>query len=119
MPGTFARSDLLICRSGASTVAEITAAGKAAIFVPFPRAADDHQKRNAQALVRQGAALMIEENLLTPDRLIADVKALLTDAARVKKMAGAARALAHPEAAEEIAEMAVKLGGSRGLRASG
>jgi UDP-N-acetylglucosamine--N-acetylmuramyl-(pentapeptide) pyrophosphoryl-undecaprenol N-acetylglucosamine transferase len=114
MPGTFARSDLLICRSGASTVAEITAAGKAAIFVPFPRAADDHQKRNAQALVRQGAALMIEENLLTPERLVADVKALLTDAPRVKKMAAAARALAHPEAAEEIAEMAAKLAGVGG-----
>jgi len=52
--------------------------------------------------------------LLTPDRLIADVKALLTDAARVKKMAAAARALAHPEAAEEIAEMAVKLAGVGG-----
>jgi UDP-N-acetylglucosamine--N-acetylmuramyl-(pentapeptide) pyrophosphoryl-undecaprenol N-acetylglucosamine transferase len=114
MPGTFARSDLLICRSGASTVAEITAAGKAAIFVPFPRAADDHQKRNAEALVRQGAALMIEETLLTPHRLVADVKALLTDAARVEKMAAAARALAHPKAAEKIAEMAARLAGVRG-----
>ena len=64
--------------------------------------------------MRQGAALMIEENLLTPDRLIAHVKGLLTDAARVKKMAAAARALAHPEAAEEIAEMAAKLGGVGG-----
>jgi UDP-N-acetylglucosamine--N-acetylmuramyl-(pentapeptide) pyrophosphoryl-undecaprenol N-acetylglucosamine transferase len=114
MPGTFARSDLLICRSGASTVAEIAAAGKAAIFVPFPRAADDHQKRNAEALVREGAALMIEENSLTPARLVADVKALLTDAARIEKMMAAARKLAHPEAAHDIAEMAAKLAGVGG-----
>jgi UDP-N-acetylglucosamine:LPS N-acetylglucosamine transferase len=57
---------------------------------------------------------MIEENLLTPERLIADVKALLTDVARVKKIAAAARALAHPEAAEEIADMAAKLAGVGG-----
>ncbi len=55
----FARADLLICRSGASTVAEVTAAGKPAVFVPFPRAADDHQKRNAEALERAGAAVML------------------------------------------------------------
>src|SRR5262249_22189025 len=56
MPGAFARADLLLCRSGASTVAEITAAGKPAIFVPFPRAADDHQRRNAEAIAERGAA---------------------------------------------------------------
>jgi UDP-N-acetylglucosamine--N-acetylmuramyl-(pentapeptide) pyrophosphoryl-undecaprenol N-acetylglucosamine transferase len=113
MPGAFARSDLLICRSGASTVAEITAGGKAAIFVPFPRAADDHQKRNAEALTRAGAALMIEESSLTPERLVANVKALLRDAARIEKMMAAARAMAHPEAAKEIAEMAARLAGVR------
>ena len=62
MPGFFARADLLLCRSGASTVAEITAAGKPAIFVPFPRAADDHQKRNAEDLERAGAAVLLEES---------------------------------------------------------
>ena len=60
MPGTFARADLLVCRAGASTVGEVAAAGKPAIFVPFPRAADDHQKVNAQALVNAGAAAMLE-----------------------------------------------------------
>ena len=54
MPGTFGRADLLVCRSGASTVGEITAAGKPAIFVPFPAAADDHQNVNARALERRG-----------------------------------------------------------------
>src|SRR5205085_10128980 len=61
MPEVIARADLLLCRSGASTVAEVTAAGKPAAFVPFPRAADDHQRRNAEALVRKGAAVLLPE----------------------------------------------------------
>jgi len=109
MPGAFARSDVLLCRSGASTVAEVTAAGKPAIFVPFPRAADDHQKRNAEALQCAGAALMIEENALTPDRLVADVTAVLRDTTRFERMRDVARSLAHPNAAHQIAEMAAKL----------
>ena len=64
MPALFARPILLLCRSGASTVAEITAAGKPAVFVPFPRAADDHQRVNAQALERAGAAVVLEETKL-------------------------------------------------------
>lgn len=112
MPGTFARSDLLLCRSGASTVAEITAAGKPAIFVPFPRAADDHQKRNAEALVRGGAALMLEEAQLTKDRLVETVSLLLRDAPRLGKMSAAARALSHPDAANKIAAIAARLSGA-------
>src|SRR5439155_4581479 len=61
MPQAFAEADLVLCRSGASTVAEITAAGKPAIFVPFPQAADDHQRRNAEALMRANAAQLIPE----------------------------------------------------------
>src|SRR5271156_558205 len=64
MPAAFARADLVVCRSGASTVAEITAAGKPAIFVPFPQAADDHQRVNAEALARVGAAVVGEESKL-------------------------------------------------------
>ena len=60
----FGRADLLLCRSGASTVAEIAAAGKPAVFVPFPKAADDHQKRNARHLEKAGAAVMLEESKL-------------------------------------------------------
>src|SRR2546423_5795003 len=59
IPQAFAQADLLVCRSGASTVAEITAAGKPAIFIPFPRAADDHQRRNAEAIAQAGAAVPI------------------------------------------------------------
>src|SRR5262249_2452581 len=70
MPSYFAQADLIVCRSGASTVAEITAAGKPAIFVPFPRATDDHQKRNAEALERAGAAVMLEEAKLNRETLV-------------------------------------------------
>jgi UDP-N-acetylglucosamine--N-acetylmuramyl-(pentapeptide) pyrophosphoryl-undecaprenol N-acetylglucosamine transferase len=111
MPGTFARADVVLCRSGASTVAEITAAGKPAIFVPFPGAADDHQKRNAQALERAGAALMIEQRDLNCQTLVEALSELLNDRARREKMACAARALAHPNAARDIAVMAARMGG--------
>jgi UDP-N-acetylglucosamine--N-acetylmuramyl-(pentapeptide) pyrophosphoryl-undecaprenol N-acetylglucosamine transferase len=111
MPGMFARSDLLLCRSGASTVAEVMAAGKPAIFVPFPRAADDHQKRNAELLERAGAAVMLEETSMSSGRLVKSVGALLEDRARLQRMSAAARSLAHPEAAREIAAMAARLAG--------
>jgi UDP-N-acetylglucosamine--N-acetylmuramyl-(pentapeptide) pyrophosphoryl-undecaprenol N-acetylglucosamine transferase len=113
MPGAFAKASLLICRSGASTVAEITAAGKPAIFVPFPRAADDHQKRNAEALEHAGAAVMLEEQKLTREILVGTVTSLLADAARLRSMGEAARRLSHPNAARDIAAMAAKLTGSK------
>jgi UDP-N-acetylglucosamine--N-acetylmuramyl-(pentapeptide) pyrophosphoryl-undecaprenol N-acetylglucosamine transferase len=109
MPEVFAEADLIVCRSGASTVAEVAAAGRAAIFVPLPTAADDHQRRNAETLVRQGAALMISEAELTPERFVAEVVSLLDDEARLRSVGAAARRLAHPAAAERIAEMAVEL----------
>jgi UDP-N-acetylglucosamine--N-acetylmuramyl-(pentapeptide) pyrophosphoryl-undecaprenol N-acetylglucosamine transferase len=111
MPSTFARADLLLCRSGASTVAEVMAAGKPAIFVPFPRAADDHQKRNAEALERAGAAVMAEEKSLTRESLMKLVSTLLNDPERRASMAQAAHKFAHPQAASEIAEMAATLAG--------
>jgi len=109
MPSFFARADLIVCRSGASTVAEIAAAGKAAVFIPFPRAADDHQKRNAEALERASAAVMLEESQLTPESLVETVSALLGDPPRLQKMGEAARSLSHPNAAREIAQMAAAL----------
>jgi UDP-N-acetylglucosamine--N-acetylmuramyl-(pentapeptide) pyrophosphoryl-undecaprenol N-acetylglucosamine transferase len=111
MPGFFARADLILCRSGASTVAELTAAGKPAVLVPFPRAADDHQKRNAEALERAGAAVMLEESKLTSDELVATVSALLGNRDRLEKMRNAAHQLSHPNAARDIADMAAKLAG--------
>ena len=111
MPEAFARADLLVCRSGASTVAEVTAAGKPAIFIPFPRAADDHQRRNAEALAHAGAALLIPERELTSERLVNTVSELLRDRARIESMGRAAARLAHPHAAHEIAALAARLAG--------
>jgi UDP-N-acetylglucosamine--N-acetylmuramyl-(pentapeptide) pyrophosphoryl-undecaprenol N-acetylglucosamine transferase len=109
MAGTFARADLLVCRSGASTVGEITAAGKPAIFVPFPRAADDHQNVNARALERAGAAVVVEESNLGAAYLVDTISALLADPHRLQDMSAAAKSLAHPKALEEIATMVEEL----------
>jgi UDP-N-acetylglucosamine--N-acetylmuramyl-(pentapeptide) pyrophosphoryl-undecaprenol N-acetylglucosamine transferase len=109
MPGTFGRADLLVCRSGASTVGEITAAGKPAIFVPFPAAADDHQNVNARALERAGAAIVVEESNLGAAYLVDTIAALIGDPRRLGSMSAAAKSLAHPKAVEEIAEMVARL----------
>jgi len=111
MPTFFARADLVLCRSGASTVAEIAAAGKPAVFVPFPLAADDHQRRNAEAMERAGAAVVLEETRLDDVWLVDTIAALLEDAQRLSRMSQAARAMAHPNAAREIAELAAKVAG--------
>ena len=111
MPAAFAQADLVVCRSGASTVAEITAAGKPAIFVPFPRAADDHQRVNAEALARSDAAVVVEEWKLEGVWLAETVAALLGDPARLARMSEAARDLAHPNAARDIAAMAARVAG--------
>jgi UDP-N-acetylglucosamine--N-acetylmuramyl-(pentapeptide) pyrophosphoryl-undecaprenol N-acetylglucosamine transferase len=111
MPAAFAWADLVVCRSGASTVAEITAAGKPAIFVPFPRAADDHQRVNAEALARVGAAVVVEESKLEGVWLAETIAALLGDSRRLQQMSEAARGLAHPNAARDIAAMAARVAG--------
>jgi UDP-N-acetylglucosamine--N-acetylmuramyl-(pentapeptide) pyrophosphoryl-undecaprenol N-acetylglucosamine transferase len=109
MPATFGRADLLVCRSGASTVAEIAAAGKPAIFVPFPAAADDHQNVNARALEREGAAVVVEESNLGAAYLVDTIAALISDGAGLQSMSAAAKSLAHPKAVEEIAAMVKEL----------
>jgi len=111
MPAAFAGADLVVCRSGASTVAEIAAAGKPAIFVPFPRAADDHQRRNAEAFAKHGAAVVVEESNLEGVWLAETIAALLQDSQRLHRMSQAARELAHPNAARDIAAMAVRVAG--------
>jgi UDP-N-acetylglucosamine--N-acetylmuramyl-(pentapeptide) pyrophosphoryl-undecaprenol N-acetylglucosamine transferase len=111
MPGAFARSDLLLCRSGASTVAEITAAGKPAIFVPLPTAADDHQRHNAETLANANAARLLPQAELTADRLVQEVAALLGNPAQLAQMGAAARQFAHPHASEEIAALALRISG--------
>jgi UDP-N-acetylglucosamine--N-acetylmuramyl-(pentapeptide) pyrophosphoryl-undecaprenol N-acetylglucosamine transferase len=109
MPGFFARADVVLCRSGASTVAEIAAAGKPAVFVPFPLAADDHQRRNAEALERAGAAVVLEETKLDEVWLVDTISALLEDPRMLRKMSDAARSMAHPDAAKDIADLAAKV----------
>jgi UDP-N-acetylglucosamine--N-acetylmuramyl-(pentapeptide) pyrophosphoryl-undecaprenol N-acetylglucosamine transferase len=109
MPQVFAQADLLVSRSGASTVAEVTAAGKPAIFIPFPQAADDHQRRNAEAIVAAGAAMMIQQAELTPETLAAKVVELLSDPKRLQEMSERARALGHSDSAERMARMVAEL----------
>jgi UDP-N-acetylglucosamine--N-acetylmuramyl-(pentapeptide) pyrophosphoryl-undecaprenol N-acetylglucosamine transferase len=102
-------ADVIVCRAGATTLAEITAAGKAAILIPFPAATDDHQRRNAMALVEAGAAdVLLQQDLTGPvlaDRLLA----LAADRARRERMAAAARTLARPNAARVIVDRALEL----------
>ncbi|MCX6619029.1 MAG: undecaprenyldiphospho-muramoylpentapeptide beta-N-acetylglucosaminyltransferase [Acidobacteria bacterium] len=102
MPAAFAAADLLICRSGASTLSEVTAAGKAAILVPFPFAADNHQLRNAQSLERAGAARVILDAELNGRRLFDAVVDMLPKLSEVEERS---RALARPRAAQRIAEV--------------
>jgi len=109
MPQRFAEADLLICRSGASTVAEVTAAGKPAIFVPFPQAADDHQRRNAEAIVKGGAAILIPQADLSPGRLASAIVQLLSSRVRLQEMSQKARALSHVDAAGRVARMVAEL----------
>jgi UDP-N-acetylglucosamine--N-acetylmuramyl-(pentapeptide) pyrophosphoryl-undecaprenol N-acetylglucosamine transferase len=113
MPGAFARADLLLCRSGASTVAEVTAAGKPAIFVPLPTAADDHQRHNAATLASVGAARLLPQAELSPERLASEIAGLLRDRAELTRMSEAARTFAHPDAAAKIAALAARVAGLR------
>lgn len=114
MPMRFARANLVLARSGASTVAELAAAGKPSLLVPFAAAADDHQKRNAEEMVKAGAAVMLEEpDLADPEKLREALVGLLRDPGRLAAMSSAARTQAHPAAGERIAKKLVLLAESR------
>ena len=102
MAEAYAWADLVICRAGASTIAELSAVGCAAILVPFPAAVDDHQTRNGQHLAAAGAALLVQERELSADRLAGLLCELAADRARLAAMAAAARALAQPQAVSSI-----------------
>ena len=110
MPSQFARANLVMSRSGASTVAELAAASKPSLLVPFAAATDEHQRRNAEAMVEAGAAVMMEEkDLEIPEHLLAALTGLLNDPARMAAMGAAARTQAHPGAAERIADRLAEL----------
>lgn len=105
MPARLAAADLVICRAGASSVAELCAAGRAAILVPFPQATDQHQLRNAEALVRAGAARLVEQPQLAGERLAAEIIELLRHPEQLAEIGAAARRLARPDAAARIADL--------------
>ena len=112
MPAQFAAATLVMARSGASTVAELAAAGKPSLLVPFAAAADDHQTRNAEEMVKAGAAVMLKESELgEPDRLLTTLLALLTSPGRLAAMAAAARTQTHPDAVVRIADRLAALSG--------
>lgn len=105
MAGALGWADLAVCRAGASTVAELAAAGCPALLVPYPYAVDDHQTRNAAYLVDAGGAQLLQESDLTSSRLAAILSGLLSDRSRLLHMAAAARAVAWPDAAGMIASV--------------
>ena len=110
MPARFAQANLVMARSGASTVAELAAAGKPALLVPFAAAADDHQTRNAEEMVKAGAAVMLKEPDLADHGKVLDcLVQLLGSHDRLASMSAAARTQSHPQAAEDIANRLVSL----------
>ncbi len=110
MPAAFARSDLIVCRSGAGTVAELAAAGKPSVLVPFPFAADDHQRRNAEAFERAGAARVVADKDMTGERLLQTIADLIAQPEILAQMGGSARKFSHPGAARRAAEILIDSG---------
>lgn len=106
-------ADLLVCRSGATTLAELAAVGRPAVLVPFPGATDDHQLRNAEVFGRAGAAVVIEEKRLDGEGLATTIGGLLRERGALARMGEAARRLARPDAADRVAERVEQLGGRR------
>jgi UDP-N-acetylglucosamine--N-acetylmuramyl-(pentapeptide) pyrophosphoryl-undecaprenol N-acetylglucosamine transferase len=102
-------ADLIVCRAGATTIAELTAAGRPAVFIPLPTAADNHQRRNAEVLVAAGAAEMIEQKDLTGERLAERILGLAGDGSRRAAMSEAARRMARPDAARVIVDKVFEL----------
>jgi UDP-N-acetylglucosamine--N-acetylmuramyl-(pentapeptide) pyrophosphoryl-undecaprenol N-acetylglucosamine transferase len=105
MPQVFARTDLIIARAGASTVAELTAAAKACILIPFPKAADDHQRRNALALEKRHAAVVLEQEKITGKELAETILRLADNREELRQMAAASKQLARRDSVEKILDL--------------
>jgi UDP-N-acetylglucosamine--N-acetylmuramyl-(pentapeptide) pyrophosphoryl-undecaprenol N-acetylglucosamine transferase len=105
MPQRFAWSDIIVCRAGAITAAEVAASGRAAIFIPFGRATDSHQLRNAQEMAKNGAGRVITENELTGERLASEIFALVDNPHDVATMSANARNLSKPDATRDIVNL--------------
>ncbi|MGA2781729.1 MAG: undecaprenyldiphospho-muramoylpentapeptide beta-N-acetylglucosaminyltransferase [Smithella sp.] len=109
MAGAYADADLIICRAGATSLAEITAAGKVAILIPYPWAAKDHQLKNAQALAIEGAALMIPERELSGGKLFSAIEDLLWDEQKLRQMEKNSLRMSKVDAAATIVDNCIKL----------
>ena len=109
MVAEFARAHLIVSRAGATTVAELAAAGRPAVMVPFPFAADDHQRKNAEAVERAGAGRVILQADLTPGRLAAEILGLARDPETLRRMGEASRRLARRDAAEKVVDLAIRI----------
>ena len=106
-------ADAVVCRAGATTLAELAAAGKPAVLVPLPTATDDHQRVNARAVAAHGAAIVVEQHDLDGGRLAREIEALARDVAARERMGLAASTLARPDAAARIAARVLELAGGR------
>ncbi|RFP60607.1 undecaprenyldiphospho-muramoylpentapeptide beta-N-acetylglucosaminyltransferase [Luteimonas weifangensis] len=109
MAAAYAGADLVVCRAGALTLAELCAAGIGSVLVPFPQAVDDHQTRNAEYLVERGAAVLLPQGAALVEELRATLSVLAANPQRRLAMAEAARALARPDAAERVADAVLAL----------
>lgn len=111
MPEAFSRADLIVCRSGAGAVAELAAAGKPSILVPFPYAADQHQLKNAEAMQRQQAARLVLDKEMSGERLFQEVQSLAANRAALAEMGRRARSMARPGAASRAADLLEEFAG--------
>lgn len=105
MPAVYRQADLVVCRAGATTIAELTACGRPSILIPYPHAAGDHQKANALALAESNAAIMLEQKSLYSELLAETVNGLFTDRLQLQSMASAARRQGKTDAAETILDI--------------
>jgi UDP-N-acetylglucosamine--N-acetylmuramyl-(pentapeptide) pyrophosphoryl-undecaprenol N-acetylglucosamine transferase len=108
MAAEYHRADLIICRAGATTIAEVTACGKACLFIPFPHAVDDHQRRNAEALLKKQACFMLLEHELSGERLAVMIREQMNNPETLRKTGEAAFGLARLDAAKIIVDEMTK-----------
>lgn len=109
MAGAYGWADLVVCRAGALTIAELTVAGLGAILVPYPYAIDDHQARNAKSFASRGAGVVIPEQDFTPQRLASELERVVSNRGRLSDFSEHARAQALPDAARDLADVCFEL----------
>jgi UDP-N-acetylglucosamine--N-acetylmuramyl-(pentapeptide) pyrophosphoryl-undecaprenol N-acetylglucosamine transferase len=114
MAAAYAWADLVLCRAGAITLAEIACAGLPSILVPLPGAIDNHQYKNAEQFADEGAAILLPQNKLSADGLFAIVMSLVSDHKKLHHMSHEAKQLAEPHAAQRVAEICLQAGGHHG-----